>query len=286
MKKITLLIFLFITQILLSQQLTHSASQTITDLNSIACEQQIDVTSENTFYRSFNLADFGISSAYDITSIEYGIENLSGTPTGGYPITVKIYTSDATFPTGNLTLINEATEMLQNQSLQVHNTPISATIPAGSEIVVGIYVPSDATTDGGNGQVSFQIGSNSAGETAPSYFKAPACGLTSPVTFESQGRPDIHMVMNINGSSQTAGLGDLLLVDFGYYPNPVKDKLTMNAKETISNISIYNTLGQKLASITPKALKAEIDLTQLSSGVYMVKATVNERSGAFRIVKD
>jgi hypothetical protein len=287
MKKITpLIIVLLFIQTMQSQTLKSSTSQVIVDLNSVACEQQFDIVSDNTFYKSFRLSDFGITSSYEISSVDYGIEVLSGAPTEGYPVKLSIYTTDDTFPNGNLTLISEVTEMITNQNLQMHSTPINATIPSGIDFVVAIYVKSDAITDGGNGQVTFQIGSNSDGEISPSYLKAPACTFTTPVTFESMGWPNVHVVMNVNGSGSIAGVENLQAVGFNYYPNPIKDKLVMNAMETITDVSLFNMLGQKVKSFKPDKLNAELDLKTLPSGTYFAKIIVNEKMGTIKLVKN
>ena len=287
MKKITpLIVLLLFIQMSISQTLKYSTTENIVDLNSVACEQQTDIVSDNTFYRSFILSDFGITGDYDITSVDYGIEIMSGAPEEGYPVKVSIYATDSTFPDGNLTLLSEVTEMITNQHLQMHSTSITATILSGNEFVVSVSIESDAVTDGGNGEVSFQIGSNSDGEIRPAYLKAPACSLPSPVTFASQGRPDIHIVMNVKGTGDTAGIEDLQLVGFSYYPNPVKEKLMMNAKENISSVSIYNILGQEVKNISPHKLNAELDLTVLPSGTYLVRAFVDEKIGSFKVIKD
>jgi hypothetical protein len=287
MKKITpLIIVLLFIQTSISQTLKYSATENIVDLNSVACEQQFDVVSDNTFYRSFILSDFGITGDYDITSVDYGIENMSGAPAEGYPVKVSIYATDSTFPEGNLTLLSEVTEMITNQHLQMHSTPITATIPSGNEFVVSVSIESDAVTDGGNGEVSFQIGSNSDGEIRPAYLKAPACSLPNPVTFASMGWPNVHVIMNVKGTSDTAGIEDLALVGFRYYPNPVKEKLMMNANENISSVGVYNILGQEVKTINPRNLNAELDLTALPSGTYLVRAFVNEKMGSFKVIKD
>ncbi len=79
MKKITtLIILLLFIQTSISQILKYSTTENIVDLNSVACEQQTDIVSDNTFYRSFILSGFGIIGDYDITSVDYGIEIMSG----------------------------------------------------------------------------------------------------------------------------------------------------------------------------------------------------------------
>ncbi|MDJ0645665.1 MAG: T9SS type A sorting domain-containing protein [Flavobacteriaceae bacterium] len=293
MKKITPLVFaLFLfVQVAAAQQLTHSASQNIEDGNSLACNfRDIDgnviYVEQNTFYRHFDLDDFSISSSYDITSIDYGIEQLENAPAGGFPVTVGIYRVNGIFPNGSLTLITEVTENLQDQALTIRNVPIATTIAANDEFVVAISIPSDDPSEGGLGQVKFQIGSNDAGETDHSYLSAPDCSLNNPIPFMDQGRPDLNLVINVNGNGAVAGTGDLDLVGFSYFPNPVKRELRMRADQTITNVAVYNILGQKIRSFAPSDANTSLDLTSLTSGTYMVKAQVNDRVGTFKVVKE
>jgi len=291
MKKITPLVvasFLFM-QLIISQELTNSSSLKVLDGHSISCNSD-GITRENTFYRLFNPEDFGIFSAYHINTFEFGIEKLSGAPNEGYPVTISIYSyksDDDDFPDeDDLKLRGEVTEMLTNQSLTVHAVNINAVIPANQKFVVTVFVPSDVKADGGNGKVRFEIGANNAGESTPSYILAEECSITSPVTFASQGRSDVHLVMNMIGTSSTAGLDDLNLVDFSYYPNPVKDKLIIKAKENITSLSLYNLLGQEIKKITPFELETELDLTFITNGTYFVKALVKNKIGCFKIIKN
>lgn len=315
MKKITPLafvLFLFM-QPAIAQQLTHSASQVILEGNSVACttedEGEIIYVNANTFYRHFKLNDFGITSAYDITSIDYGIQEIEDAPSEGFPVTVGIYSVNGNFPNGNINLITEVTENLQDQTLVLHNVAITATISANDEFVVAISVPSEAPGLGGGGQTKFQIGSNKGGINGDgdidgdgdvdnddqeeevdleifSYLMADECSVPNPVTFKSQGRPDVKIVLNVNGNSATASAGNLDLVEFSYFPNPVKKALKIKAKEAITSVAVYNILGQQVKSFQPSKVDAELDLTSLVSGTYMVKAQVNDHIGTFKVIKE
>lgn len=291
MRKITPLVVvsLMLTQLIFSQEITNSNSLEILDGHSISCNSN-GITRANTFYRKFNPEDFGIYSAYHIDSFHFGIEKLTGVSNEGYPVTISIYSYDNNingFPLENdLQLRGTATDMLNNQSLTIHTTTIDAIIPANKKFIVAIFVPSDVIADGGEGKVRFDIGANNAGELSPSYIQADACSIIAPETFASQSRPDIQMVMKVIGTSTTAGLEDLEVVDFSYYPNPVIDKLLMKAKENITSISLYNLLGQELKRITPNDLEVELDLNFLASGTYFVKALVKDKIGSFTLVKN
>lgn len=55
--------------------------------------------------------------------------------------------------------------------------------------------------------------------------------------------------------------------DFRLYPNPTEGIINIQANQEIKNITIYNHLGQLIA--TQKA--PQINITQLSSGIYMIR---------------
>lgn len=289
MKKITpfIIVLMFTVQAIVAQTITQSNSLTIEPGVGIFCNTG-GITRDNTFYRSFKLSDHGITSDYTISQISYGIEELSGAPTAGFPVTVSIYTTDVEFPAGTLTLINEVTEDLNNQSEVIHTTPIAAVIPADSEFVVAVSVESDFSDDGGNNSVKFIFGFNDDGETSDTFIKTDACGQSTPIALSQNphGFAEVHLVMSVVGTSATAGTGDLAAVDFSYYPNPVKESLNMRADEEITDVKVFNILGQEVKSFAPSKLEANVDLTSLVAGTYFVKATVNDKIGSFKVVKE
>lgn len=70
-----------------------------------------------------------------------------------------------------------------------------------------------------------------------------------------------------------------------FYPNPVQNILTIYHKETISNVSIYNILGQKVFDKDYSDIKVQMDLSLLQSGSYFVKALVNNQVITSTILK-
>lgn len=72
---------------------------------------------------------------------------------------------------------------------------------------------------------------------------------------------------------------------FSYYPNPVSNELTMTAKENITSVSIFNMMGQEVRNIKPSALETKVDMSNLSTGTYFVRAQVGEAVGTFKVIK-
>ncbi len=173
--------------------LTHSVSQEVINGNSVACSGG-GITTQNSYWRSFNLPDFGITGDFSVSSVEIGIEIAEGAG-GTQPLTVNLYTSNPAFPGGVRTLIGTQNFNLPDQALTVVSLPVTAEVPPGSELVVEINNPA------GN---RFWIGSNNLGQTAPSYLSASDCGIANPTDVASIGFPNMHTVMNVVGSEGAA----------------------------------------------------------------------------------
>ena len=73
---------------------------------------------------------------------------------------------------------------------------------------------------------------------------------------------------------------------FTFSPNPAGNILSLSANDNISNVEIYNTLGQKAISKNINALNTNIDLTHLQKGIYLMKATINNKSATYKIIKE
>ena len=60
------------------------------------------------------------------------------------------------------------------------------------------------------------------------------------------------------------------------FPNPAKSKITISSESILKTISIYNTLGKKIIEISVNSNTSMIDLSNYSTGIYLLKATTIE----------
>lgn len=86
-------------------------------------------------------------------------------------------------------------------------------------------------------------------------------------------------------TSSTLSIDKILAKGFTYYPNPVDKVLKMRAKENIQQISLYSVLGKEIKRVNLNEMQAELNLDNLPSGTYFVKAFVGGSSGTFKILK-
>lgn len=69
------------------------------------------------------------------------------------------------------------------------------------------------------------------------------------------------------------------------YPNPVNDVLTISHPENISNVSIYNLLGQKVFDRNYNDTQIKVDVASLASGTYLIKTIINNQPSISKIIK-
>ena len=69
------------------------------------------------------------------------------------------------------------------------------------------------------------------------------------------------------------------------YPNPVSDKLSVEAKEAIGKVEIYNVMGALVYSQKDCESKIEIETSQLPAGTYLIRLTTDNATVMRRFVK-
>jgi len=90
----------------------------------------------------------------------------------------------------------------------------------------------------------------------------------------------------VSAYNATLSIEDLQLSEgFKFYPNPVNDVLNVSSKNNIEKLQIVNMLGLTVKTVTPNSGNYQLDLSNLTSGIYFVKARVKNTEGTFRIVK-
>jgi hypothetical protein len=63
---------------------TQSSTQTITNLNSVACvDQNTGFHAENSYWRAFDLRELGVLGPFDVCEVSFGIEVADDAPAPG-----------------------------------------------------------------------------------------------------------------------------------------------------------------------------------------------------------
>ena len=70
------------------------------------------------------------------------------------------------------------------------------------------------------------------------------------------------------------------------YPNPAIDVLNISAQSTINTVEIFNVLGQKVITIQVEDTSAEINVSNLNAGIYLIKYEINNSTSTKKFVKN
>jgi hypothetical protein len=164
-------------------------------------------TDTNSFFRVFTLSSFSITTAFDVTNVDFWVEDAdanANNPNGtGVNVTVKIGTYSgtpgATLSTGSMTqlatmsvAVPQVDENGGDPPMKV-DVPITATIPAGGQV----YFELDSKAVN---KAAFYPGVSTSGETADSYIEASDCGDASPTDYSTAIGSTQNLIMTVTGT--------------------------------------------------------------------------------------
>lgn len=126
--------------------------------------------------------------------------------------------------------------------------------------------------NGATGAVQFELRSwrTYGGNGCNTEYNKVAAGTWSvTVTYQAQ--------LSVNENSA---------IKFKAYPNPVENILNISGEQTISDVIIYNYLGQKVMQKSFDSENIQMDFSQLTSGNYLVVANdISGNQNTLKIVK-
>jgi len=230
----------------------------------------------------FNQEVVGSFDPNDITCMEG--ESASPDAIGNYLHYIVNFENTGTAPAENIVVkvIIDETKYDIN-SLQLLNTSHSSrTIIKGNvaEIIFeGIHlgVAGDPPVNG-HGNVLFKIktlgtlvNGDTAGKTASIFFdyNAPIDTNLAATTFESLSAPGFETDSSI-----------------AVYPNPAKDFVTVNGKNSLKSIELFDIQGRILQTVIENKKTTTIDLSGKASGVYFLRITSEKGIMVSKLIKE
>jgi hypothetical protein len=99
-------------------------------------------------------------------------------------------------------------------------------------------------------------------------------------TFTVTGNRDLVACLKLDDD----GVGEHNIT-VAIYPNPVTDKLNVEATEAIEQVEVFNINGAKVFSEKNYTEKAEINTANLPAGTYVIRMTTKNASEVRRFVK-
>ncbi len=116
-------------------------------------------------------------------------------------------------------------------------------------------------------------------------------GCTTTYCDSSYLQKDPNAIISVQVIPQgSLGINSLLSDKIKIYPNPAKENLIIELIESHfsqkTSISIYNIQGQLCRQIISNQLKTEVDIKDLSAGLYVIKLNNEKESFVSKFVKD
>lgn len=190
---------------------TQTLSQTTANNDTgagIACSGQnatstVFWTNRNSYYRVFQLSNYGINGTFHVTGIDFIISAASKSPT----LNIGIGTYNGT--TGGNTINSAGITLTQMTTFAPPDTTTATPqhIAIAADITGNLVVEIDQGTAGtASNALLFYMGANEAGESVPSYISSADCSLSTPTSMdaEAQAQPTpthANMVLTVTGST-------------------------------------------------------------------------------------
>lgn len=174
--------------IVLSQ---NADSSTIQPLNTAHCIIENVCTLANGYARSFVAP-----ATARVDCVTFAVEFNTG---AAWPVGVRVYAGDVHGPFSELALVGTgAIDIPATSGSALYTVSLDApgpVIPAGTAFVVEVYSPTRDPALGGDGAFLF-FGSNSAGQSGPSYLRADECGVPNFVDVATLGFPQTNIIID------------------------------------------------------------------------------------------
>jgi hypothetical protein len=141
-------------------------------------------------------------------------------------------------------------------------------------------------------------GNGSSINVAPTFVSSTDLHV-SDAALDNLGTPIVAVTNDIDGDLRSATTPDMGADEFTFlsvnqfnladgfkaYPNPVSNILNIEYTGDLSNVSVYNLLGQQMLTKKLTATSTQIDMSGLNSGTYLVKVEANNVSKTIKVVK-
>ncbi|MBL0921821.1 MAG: hypothetical protein IBJ10_06805 [Phycisphaerales bacterium] len=172
-----------------SDVLTQSTNPNVIGAATVICGDS-ETSSEFSLARSF-VAPYTMS----VECVTFGVRLNVGP---AWPARVRILLGSTGAPYDSLTLLAEGVVLVPaDASFEFHTVSMpDHLIPAGTEFIVELRADSRVPADGGDGGL-LGFGCNVQGQTAPTYYRGPACGQPDFTNLADIGFGGRHLVMSL-----------------------------------------------------------------------------------------
>jgi len=158
---------------------------------------------------------------------------------------------------------------------------IKVTPIGGGETLVTVPV-----TSGAWNSVDIPLSSFTAVDfTAVGQLKFDGQFAADGTTEDTAVRSDVYLDNIYFYKEPTLSTTDNELLKISMYPNPASSRLTISAPKTINSAAIYNILGKQVMSLEINKNSESIDVSNLATGMYLIKYSIDNAVGTAKFIK-
>lgn len=194
---------------------------------------------------------------------------ISGTVAPGNSYTIKLRgNTNGNFTNRFVVFIDWDRNGVLNDSGEVYEvtqTLINSTGADGKEVSHTIVVPAGVTDGPTRLRVKKIFGTTN---------------YTNPCLGTSYGQAEDY-TLNVT----TLGVSNVNKAEAKVYPNPVVDVVNIDADAKVNTVAVYDLSGKVVANHTLNAVKNQINLGQLTPGVYILKIETENGTQTVKVVK-
>jgi hypothetical protein len=182
----------------------------------------------------------------------------------------------------NIKVINDLDANLDWSTFQFlsasHNCRIKNNNNHNEFLFEGINLPGSNNEPLSHGYIAFKV------KPIASIAVGNVISSMANIYFDYNAPIATNQVSTVVGSNLS--IDAVVFNNFKYYPNPVKNSLSISNNYIINEIEISSLLGQVLIHKKTNELQAEINLVELPNGIYFVKVVSENCEKTFKILKE
>ena len=182
----------------------------------------------------------------------------------------------------NIKVINDLDANLDWSTFQFlsasHNCRIKNNNNHNEFLFEGINLPGSNNEPLSHGYITFKV------KPIASIAVGNVISSMANIYFDYNAPIATNQVSTVVGSNLS--IDTVVFNNFKYYPNPVKNSLSISNNYIINEIEISSLLGQVLIHKKTNEFQAEINLVELPNGIYFVKVVSENCEKTFKILKE
>ena len=212
-----------------------------------------------------------IQTGFEITTNLAQSQDLFFIPAGSFGVRNNAVGADA-FPAHTILNFTDSTSEVNAVGFDLYSA-----LGDGAPIKLSIF-----GTQGLIDSVIFDVP-----QDAPFFVGMQSSEPIVSIEFENLDLVLEHIALLSFGNCQlSSNTSESSLIALDYYPNPVRNILSLRSDFLMQNVSVFDVAGKEMQTIDGSSSSLEVDMSELPAGVYLLRVVVEQVANTYKIVKE